>query len=148
MDTSDILLYGTNNQKAEQLIALLKDKQLSPEQLDKLIPHTKEFLKELTNVIKRQTEIEKSNYDKIIDSSLQIIDNLLNSMGNAPTESERLQIVSSIDRIHERMAEIHKNEKIENQKSKSLFAILGGILLGIVFILTAGFLGRSDDKSS
>lgn len=148
MNATDIILNGNNQQKARQILDLLKDKQLSPEQLDMLIPHTKDFLKELTDEIKRQTEIDKSNYDKIIDASFQLINNLLLSMKEAPTESERLTFLSVIEKIHARTVEIQINEKNNNHKSKSILAILGTILLGIIFILSAGFIGsKSNEKS-
>lgn len=147
MDSSKIFLRGNNQQKATQLLSLLQDKQLSPEQLDQLIPHTKEFLEELTTIIKKQTEIDKSNYDKIIDLSFQTIDNLLISMKEAPTEAERITFLLIIDKIHARMAEIQMNEKINNHKTKSILAILGSILMGILFILSAGLIrGKGDDN--
>lgn len=148
MAHTDIILEGTNQQKAIQLMDLLNNRQLTPEQLDKLIPHTKEFLQELTTVIKRQTEIDKSNFDKIIDSSLQIIDNLCHSMNESPTESERLTFLSTIERIHSRMIEVQINEKKENRKTKSIFAILGSILLALICILSAGYFRNEKDQSS
>ena len=149
MNYTDIILEGTNHQKAIQLLDLLKNRQLSPEQLDKLIPHTKDFFKELTNEIKRQTEIDKSNYDKFIESSMKIIENLYASMKEAPSESERLQILNVINNIHGRMTDIQEKEKVGNTKTKSLLAILGSILLGILFILSAGYLkSKSNGDTS
>lgn len=148
MDPKDIILHGDNSQKANQLMALLKDRQLSPEQLALLVPQTKVFLVELGNAIKRQTEIDKCNYDKIIEASLEIIDKLIHSMREVSTESERLNFLYTIDRIHARMVEIQKNEKDNNGKNKSIFAILGGILIFILLILSAGTIRIGKESKS
>lgn len=147
MDITDIILHGDNNQKANQLLVLLQSKQFTPEQLDKLIPHEKEFLGELISVIKKQTEIDQANYDNFINISLNIIDNLLLSMKEAPTESERLQFLKTIEEIHARMVEIKKDEKDKDTKTKGFFAFLCAFLMAIFFVLTAGAIGRKKDKA-
>lgn len=150
MDSSNISLRGNNQQKVIQLLSLVQDRQLSPEQLDKLIPHTKEFFEEVFSQIKRQTEIDKSYYDKFIDSSLQIINHLVISMKEAPTQAERIEILTAIVKIHERMTEVKKHEKDRDNKTKTIWQIIGGIIMGLLFILTAGVIAhesKSSDKT-
>ena len=122
----------------QQLVTLLDERELTPEQVDKIIPHTKEFLSDVKEIIVKQTEIDKLHHDKYVDKSFQVIDKLLNSMNEVSTYQERNLFLETINNIHHRISEIQKNEKNHNNFLKMIMGILGSLVMIVVVILTAG----------
>ena len=59
----------TAQEQAAQFVSLLKDKKLSVEELTQLIPLNADFVKELTNIIEKETDAGKERYA----SSMEVI---------------------------------------------------------------------------
>lgn len=138
MNPIDVIPAGINMLTPQQLVTLLDERELTPEQVDKIIPHTKEFLSDVKEIIVKQTEIDKLHHDKYVDKSFQVIDKLLNSMNEVSTYQERNLFLETINNIHHRISEIQKNEKNHNNFLKMIMGILGSLVMIVVVILTAG----------
>ena len=142
MNPVDILPAGINMLSPQQLVNLLDEREFTPEQVDKIIPHTKEFLSDVKEILVRQTEIDKLHHDKYVDKSFQLIDKLLSSMDEVSTFQERKLFIETINTIHHRISEIQKNEKNHNNFFKTIMGILGSLVMIVVVILTAGKIRR------
>lgn len=142
MNPIDVIPAGINMLTPQQLVTLLDERELTPEQVDKIIPHTKEFLSDVKEILVKQTEIDKLHHDKYVDKSFQVIDKLLNSMNEVSTYQERNLFLETINNIHHRISEIQKNEKNHNNFFKMIMGILGSLVMIVVVILTAGKIKR------
>lgn len=142
MNPIDVIPSGINMLTPKQLVDLMDDRELTPEQVDKIIPHTKEFLSDVKEILIQQTEIDKLHHDKYVDNSFRIIDNLLKSMDEVSTVQERKLFLETINNIHHRISDIQKNEKNHNNLFKTIMGILGSMFMLVVVILTAGKIRR------
>ena len=134
----DIRLSGNFKQQAEQLFDLIKDRQLTPEQLDKILPTAKEFFQNFNDVLKSEIAAGKEcniNTVKVLQASLE---KLIEQLGTQATKEEKEQILKVILEIQNSIKEIELNRQNKSNWFKSLLAILGALVMIIIVILTAG----------
>lgn len=148
MTKSDIILTGSDREKAAQLIGLLNDRHLSPEQLDLIIPHTKDFFGNLHEVLNKEIDNDHIQFTNFQSISKQTIDGLFLRFDKEPSEEIRKEILKTISQIYERLADTQKDKQGKNTWFKKVLSILGFLTLGILTILVAGKVGGGNEKKS
>lgn len=137
MEEKQIKLDGsTVNEQVNNFMSLLKDKTISVEELERLIPLNIEFVKGLLDVIQKETEADKEGYA----SYLQVMNNMIDHLrkiceGQSLSSEERKQILDYIYKLGEMIKEVELNRENNHTKRVGVLAILAAAA-----IVTVGFL--------
>lgn len=143
-----IKLSGSNQEQANQLWNILKERHLSAEEIQALTPVTNEFIQALGNCIQRQIESEEKNYQQF-QATMQAIVALCNNAlkDNVVSQQERKEIFELLDKLSERMRDVQINKQDNDGKFKRMFAACGTGLLAIIVILLGGGSKGIQNKS-
>lgn len=130
-----IKLSGSNQEQANQLWNILKDRHLSAEEIQALAPVTKEFIQALGNCIQRQIESEEKNYQQF-QATMQAIVALCNNAlkDNVVSQQERKEIFELLDKLSERMRDVQINKQDNDSKFKKYVVSCVAALCGIVIL--------------
>lgn len=146
METSviPIRLSGTDLQKANQLFDLLKTRELSVEQIEKLLPPTKDFLNKLNDVIDKQVDIDERCHKESISALRSITDQLGKSMNNEISDAKFHEICETLRKISQDIKEIEKNRDNNSSWFKIILSFFGFVFLAIFTVLGAKKIGNNQ----
>ena len=128
----------TAQEQAAQFLSLLKDKKLSVEELTQLIPLNADFVKELTNIIEKETDAGKERYA----SSMEVIKAILSTLKQVCedgkiTSEERKTVIDSMKDIATIMRDIEIHHNDNEHWTKRLIAVLAAIVILPIGIMAA-----------
>lgn len=130
---------GQWNQLASDFLELIKNREISPENLEKLIPLSMTFVTEMTSVIQSEIESNKESYKAHTTVMNSIIEGLNKVLADGKIDKEeRKDITNKLLEIGKIMAEVEKSRNKESEKTKRIFGVLLGVFSILVLILTAG----------
>lgn len=130
---------GQWNQLASDFLELIKNREISPENLEKLIPLSMTFVTEMTSVIQSEIESNKESYKAHMTVMNSIIEGLNKVLADGKIDKEeRKDITNKLLEIGKIMAEVEKSRNKESEKTKRIFGVLLGVFSILVLILTAG----------
>lgn len=142
------VLTGNDSNKANQLIELLKERNLSPEQLEKLLPLHKEFYVQLNENIKAQIEADKICNINAVNALKSTLDKLVDQLSNTASPQERQQIVEVVKKLADNIKEIEINRDNNSSSFKRFLGFLGAVLLFFLGMLAASKNGsKTNDRS-
>ena len=119
-------LTGTDQEKARQLVDLMKKEKFTGEELKEILPHSIVFYKELTNCLKTFIDQVETTDRKFIDTMNNLLNNIAQLLSdNKITEAERLKLIDIIATINEQLYNF-----MDNKSRRRLIGILA--LLGTV----------------
>lgn len=128
----------TAQEQAAQFLSLLKDKKLSVEELTQLIPLNADFVKELTNIIEKETDAGKERYA----SSMEVIKAILSTLKQVCedgkiTSEERKTVIDSMKDIATIMRDIEIHHNDNEHWTIRLIAVLAAIVILPIGIMAA-----------
>lgn len=139
-------LYGNDHEKAQQFWDIIKTRELSSQQLEKLTPITTSFFQELTGVIKRQIESDEVGYKEYQATMRSLLDMLGGCLKDGQIDKdERLAILHLITDINHQMAEVQKKKDDNSTGFKKFLAACVTVIVGII-VVAAG--GNKTNKNS
>lgn len=127
MYTTPIKLTGSDKEKINQILQLIKDRQLTPEQYEMLLPQCKGFLDNLNQAMNKEIELGHIEYQEFQKQTQKYIELLITDKES----SERVQIekIHLADKMHERNIQLQDNRDKRRNGFKKFLSILGTILL-------------------
>jgi hypothetical protein len=135
-------LKGTNKQKAEQLINQIKERHLSKEVLDAILPFEKDFYKSLVEMFRVQLDKESQDNKVYVETIDNIICNLSSIIPNDKLDSEtRMQIINLIYKMTDDLKDNQNNKTKEAEKTKRTMIVstIVAAALGIAIWLGFGY---------
>ena len=136
MENSNIKLEGkTVNEQVNNFISILKDKTISVEELQHLIPLNTEFVKGLLDVIQKEVETNKEEYA----SYLQVMNNIIDSMrkiceGQNISSEERKAILGYMLEMGKIINEVEKSRNNNKTIRITFLTVLGVAVLATIGI--------------
>lgn len=125
-------------EQAEGVWKQMQEKPMSAEELDKLIPMNSEFFKSLIDITNKQLESDDKQYKDyivLIQASQNIIVEALKD--GRITSEERIEIIKVLSTLSTNIADVEKNRKREDGKTKRVFGICGAAFAAIAAIVLA-----------
>lgn len=140
-------LHGSNKEKAQQLIDKMKEKTLSIELLDAILPHEQEFFKSFVEIFRIEADKEAKGHEIYMKSMDNAMANLAGIIPNENIDSEtRHDIIELISQIGQNISDVQKKQISESGKTQRWG---WGIAIGGVLLITAilVFVSRKNNGS-
>lgn len=130
---------GQWNQLAVAFLDEIKNREISPENSEKLIPLSTNFVTEMTSLIRAQIESDKESYKAYMAAINSIIEGLNRVLADGQIDKEeRKDISNKLLEMGKIMSEVEKSRNQESEKTKRFIGLLMTIGVVVVVILTAG----------
>lgn len=131
-----------------QIIQMIKNRQLTPEQLEKLLPQSKEFLENLNQAINKEIEMGHVEMMEYMKSTQKIIELVIISGDKEESDELKKYRLDKIDRMHERETDLQDKKDKRRTGLQKFWGFLGVIFMIILGILTAGAItGKSSSNN-
>lgn len=134
----NIILNGSLHQQAIQLFELIKERELSPEQLDKIVPLAKGFVSEMSAVLKEQIQNDTANYQSVVKVYATVMESLASKYNENASPEVRREILQCISDISKELSSLEKKRQDKSTFLQSLWSVLCFIFIVIVLIVSAG----------
>ena len=132
-----IVLIGSYKEQADQLWEILKNKELSSEALQAILPNATEFFKELFLCIKNESDSDKEILKSVIDVFKQNSSDLIEGLTKKELNIEEKKIISDrISEINKCLCDVAKNHST-NSVLKTMFLTGALVVLSSVFMSLA-----------
>lgn len=145
-NNSPIELTGNIKQQASQLFEILKERELSIEQLEKLTPNLKEFFSQFNNLLREEISSNKECNINTIKTLQAALEGLIQQIHSQTTKEEKTELLMVIIEIQKSIKDIEINRENNSNGFKKLIAFLGSFLMLVVIILTAGKVGNKNQS--
>lgn len=142
MENNKTKLDGkTINEQVNSFMSILKDKTISVEELEHLIPLNTEFVKGLLDVIQKEIEADEKGYS----SYLQVMNNIIDSLrkiceGQNISSEERKEILAYMLEIGKIIKEVELSRN--NNKTKIIVSL--SILAALVLVISGILIGKKE----
>jgi hypothetical protein len=125
--------YNESKEFARELVEMMKKGALSLEQVKELVPITKEFLKNFSEVLKEEIKHSYESHKESIDALSKAIE-ILGDMGKQDcSESVKLEIVKKIHEISIMISDLqNKYQNNVNNRTMYIVGIVGVVMSAIV----------------
>lgn len=146
MENNKTKLDGkTINEQVNSFMSILKDKTISVEELEHLIPLNTEFVKGLLDVIQKEIEADEKGYS----SYLQVMNNIIDSLrkiceGQNISSEERKEILAYMLEI----GKIIKEVELSRNNNKTKIIVYLSILAALVLVILGIFIGKKNHEKS
>lgn len=130
---------GQWNQLAVAFLDEIKNREISPENLEKLIPLSTNFVTEMTSVIRAQIESDKESYKAYMAAINSIIEGLNKVLADGQIDKEeRKDISNKLLEMGKIMSEVEKSRNQESEKTKRIISVLIACCVFLLFIISGG----------
>lgn len=130
---------GQWKQLAFAFLDEIKNREISPESLEQLIPLSTNFVTEMTSVIRTQIESDKESYKAYMTAINSIIEGFNKVLADSQIDKEeRKDISNKLLELGKIMSDVEKSRNQASEKTKRFFALLAAGITGIIIILTGG----------
>lgn len=130
---------GEWNQLAISFLEEIKNREISPENLEKLIPFSTSFVSEMASVIRSQIESDKESYKAHTNVINSIVEALKKALSDGKIDKdERKDITNKLIELGKIMAEVDKSRNQESEKTKRLGLSLVTLFILILTVLSGG----------
>lgn len=137
MENKEIKLHGSDKEKAQQLLDLMKDRKLSVEELKEICPMTNSFLSALNDSLKEEIHSNKEFNESCLDTLDRMYDSLAKLLETSSlTEDNKTEILKQMQFLSEKIFEMQGKEGERSFSIKKLLISIAGILVAIVIILS------------
>ena len=144
---NDFILSGSTSQQAQQFFNLLRERELTPEQMNIILPKAKDFYTKLIEVLHKETEANKDCYKTSIVALQNTLLGLVSQLSSTVTREEKEELLKVILEIQKSIKEIEINRTDKSYGFRKFIAFLGSLLVFVLIILGASKIGKSKSEA-
>lgn len=141
------VLTGSNDdQRAEQLLNILREREISVEELKEIMPTNKEFINSLMTALTKTIDADAESDKAYTDAIKQMANNITDIIRDGEvSEKERQFLFQMLKDLSDKLHEQKMDRDKQSQQNKRFYVGVGALVLVVLGVLAGKRIG--GDKS-